>query len=149
MTRDTRRKVATTAAAILAAVMLLSMLLALLPPESRHSHADLASLGPRDELTLIPRDERPIVEQTLEPAVQLWQFMVPDLGNAHSPFPKVCAHHHYVKPNHTYYLYRHYSEGNYHYHAGRMDHLFGADYRYKFLCGGPGGHYKELPQGWW
>ena len=118
-----------------------------LPPESRHVHE--GSLGPGDKLTFVPRDERPAIERTLEPVVQLWQFATPDLGSAHYPFPKVCAEYHYVKPNHTFYLYEHYWSGGYHYHKGRMDHLFGPDYNFTFRCGGPGGHYKELPNGWW
>lgn len=147
MTEDTKRKVAHTAAAILALVMLISGVLWFLPPESRHSHAD--PLGPHDEIALIPRDERPAIVRTLEPVVQLWRFAVPDLGEAHSPFPKVCAHYDYVKPNHTYYLYDVYWRDGYEYHKGRMDHLFGADYSFTFRCGSRDHHYKTLPNGWW
>ena len=128
-------------------VMFFSGVLWFLPPESRHSHAD--PYGPHDEVTRIPPDERPPLEKTLEPVAQLWEFGMPDLGHAHSPFPKVCAHYHYVQPNHTYYIYNTYREGGYHYHKGRMDHLFGTDYWFRFRCGGPDGHYEKLPSGWW
>jgi hypothetical protein len=145
MTQDTKRKIATTAAAILATVMLIAGVMAFLPPASTHVHEP----GPGDELTLIPRDDRPALERTLEPAIQLYEFISPDLGSAHHPFPKVCYHGHYVRPNHTYYRWEHYWRDGYHYHAGRMDHAIGADYRFRFRCGSRDHHYKTLPQGWW
>ncbi len=118
--------------------------LALLPPEDTHAHL----AGPHDTLEKIPPDERSDLEQLAEPVGQFWRFVMPDVASAHHPFPKVCANYDFVKPNHYYYLERHYWSGGYHYHAGLMDHAVGADYRFKFRCGGPGGHYKKLPQGW-
>ena len=119
--------------------------LAVLPPEHTHAH----SVGPHDDLEKIPLEEGTPLEQIAEPVYDLWYFVMPDVASAHYPFPKYCGHGNFVKPNHNYYYEGRYSSGAYHYHKGYMDHAVGGDYDYRFRCGGPGGHYKTLPNGWW
>ncbi len=125
--------------------MVVMGVLAVLPPEDTHGHV----VGPHDTLTKIPPDERSELEQVAEPIGQFWRFVMPDVASAHKPFPKVCAHYDFVKPNHAYYLERHYWSGGYHYHGGYMDHALGSDYNFTFRCGSKSHHYKKLPQGWW
>lgn len=127
--------------------MVLMGALSVMPPthEDAHSH----SPGPHDKLEKVPLEpEEPALAQIAKPALQVWRFVMPDTADAHYPFPKYCGHGNFVKPNHFYYFNRDYWSNGYHYHKGFMDHGVGADYNYTFRCGGPGGHYETLPQGW-
>ena len=117
-----------------------------LPPEDTHAH----SVGPHDTLAKVPMEpDAPVLEQVAKPVGQLWRFVAPDVASAHYPFPKYCGHGNVVQRNHFYYYEGRYSSGDYHYHKGYMDHAVGSDYNYRFRCGGPGGHYKTWPSGWW
>jgi hypothetical protein len=110
------------------------------PVFETHSHS-----GEGDEVVLIPRDADGPIENTLEPAYDLYKSLTPKVSSAHQDFPKYCGHDPAAIPNHYYYPKNAWWNSGVHYHTGIMSHVVGADYSYKFICGRNGNHFKRWP----
>jgi hypothetical protein len=144
-----KKTVATTVAAVIVVAWAVMGVLVFLPPEATHSH----SAGPHDEMVKIPPRDGTQLHHVVEPVTDVSAWVIGLTGmkiaSAHNPFPKFCGHFPASRANHNYYNKNYYWSGDYHYHSGEMDHLFGADYRYTFRCGSRDHHYVDWPQGWW
>jgi hypothetical protein len=150
--KDALKNAAIAVAAIICLAWIVMGVLSLMPPKEHSEHSHGHEVGPHDEMVKIPPRKGSQVAQAVEPvgdaAVWVKGLAGVKIAEAHYPFPKFCGHYPAARANHNYYNKNYYWSGDYHYHSGELDHLFGADYRYTFRCGSRDHHYVDWPNGW-
>ena len=96
--------------------------LAVLPPAETHHHFSRS-----DDVELHKLPPTGSLEALVDPALDFYKLVAPKTAEGHYPFPKVCAHYNFTKPNHTYYFDNHWWNDGRHIHTGDMGHALGAD----------------------